>query len=291
MKAKTETLNANTTLSSEDILHRLVLPIQTRGNIGKSTEAIGRCEWMTQLGISWKGYDLDAYNRTLSTTFPEQVSFVDLGAEPEGEIIKILRRTTQTSVTIIDPRAHLNETLLNAMQMVDLAARGAEARLRSTVLLYPIDEISDMDDLTHTVDTLGSSVDYVVVRNPVKTPRTKMFDGSELESQLSGLGAARIDLPPLLSDTRNHLRALEVQHGRGISPAEALRNPDLRIDMTHRIILEDWLRKLFGCFETVAWHLLPSPDARKLVSERKVAAPTARSAAKRGGKVNLANIE
>jgi hypothetical protein len=74
-----------------EILHRLVVPIQTRGNLGKSTEAIARCEWMTERGVTWTGYDLDAFNRTLSTTYPEDVVFVEPGPEPEGELIKIFR--------------------------------------------------------------------------------------------------------------------------------------------------------------------------------------------------------
>ena len=79
--------------TTSEILHRLVVPIQTRGNLGKSTEAIARCEWMTERGVTWKGYDLDAFNRTLSTTYPEVVVFVEPGPEPEGELIKIFRRS------------------------------------------------------------------------------------------------------------------------------------------------------------------------------------------------------
>ena len=37
------------------VAHRLVLPIQTRGNIGKSTEAIARCEGMSQRHVQWRG--------------------------------------------------------------------------------------------------------------------------------------------------------------------------------------------------------------------------------------------
>ena len=75
------------------------------------------------------------------------------------------------------------------------------------------------------VETLADSVDWVIVRNPVKIPTTKFFQGSELEAQLMDCGAARLEIPALLSDTRNHLRSREIQIGRGLSPAEALKNP------------------------------------------------------------------
>ena len=40
---------------------------------------------MTERSAAWKGYDLDAFNRTLSTTYPEEVAFVEPGPEPEGD--------------------------------------------------------------------------------------------------------------------------------------------------------------------------------------------------------------
>ena len=276
---------------STAVAHRLVLPIQTRGNIGKSTEAIARCEWMSQRQVPWRGYDLDGFNRTLSTTFPDQVTLVadGSGGEPEGEIIKILRRATHASVTVVDPRAHMNDTILRALRMVEFPRRAAESGVRATVLLFPIDEISDMDDIAATVETLGNGVDWVLVRNRVKTPRTRMFDGSELERELTGYGAVWLDLPALLSDTRNHLRAVELQEGRGISPAEALRNPALPVDTTHRIILEDWLRTLFQGFDAIAGHLLPAVQAEAVGARRQ--APAEKRTARRGAKVNRANIE
>ncbi len=269
--------------------HRLVLPIQTRGNIGKSTEAIARCEWMSQRQVQWQGYDLDTFNRTLSTTFPDHAVLVADSGEPEGEIIKILRRAAQASVTVIDPRAHMNDTILRAMQMVEFTKRAADSGVRATVLIFPIDEISDMDDIAATVDALGSGVDWVLIKNKVKTPRTRMFDGSELERELDGFGAVRLELPALLSDTRNHLRAVELQEGRGISPAEALRNPDLKMDTTHRIILEDWLRTLFHGFEAIADHLLPTAEARTVKASIEPA--VGKKTVRRGAKINRANIE
>ena len=110
------------------------MPIQTRGNLGKSTEAIARCEWMSQRGVSWKGYDLDAFNLTLSTTYAGTVDFIEPGQEPEGELIKIFRRITEAEVTVIDPSAHMNRTILRAMRMVRLTELCADIAARVTVL-------------------------------------------------------------------------------------------------------------------------------------------------------------
>ena len=132
-------------------------------------------------------------------------------------------------------------------------------------------------------------MDWVLVKNKVKTPRTRMFDGSELERELESFGAVRLEMPALLSDTRNHLRAVELQEGRGISPAEALRNPDVQVDTTHRIILEDWLRTLFQGFDAIASHLLPTSEATAIQAQAEL--PAGKRSLRRGAKVNRANIE
>jgi hypothetical protein len=273
--------------TTSEILHRLVVPIQTRGNLGKSTEAIARCEWMTERGVAWRGYDLDAFNRTLSTTYPEEVVFVEPGPEPEGELIKIFRRLAQSEVTVIDPSAHMNRTILRAMKMVCLTQLCEAIAAHVTVLIYPVDEVSDMDDIAQTVEALGDSVDWVIVRNPVKIPTTKFFQGSELESQLLALGAARLEIPALLSDTRNHLRSREIQLGRGLSPAEALRNLSIQLDIAHRIVLEQWLAEFLGRLDAIAGHLIPTAKAKALppARVREVVAPTRRISG-----INLENI-
>ncbi len=276
--------NANTT--SPDILHRLIVPIQTRGNLGKSTEAIGRCEWMNRRGIAWNGYDLDAFNRTLSGTY-ENVRFIEAGLEPEGELIKIFRQITQAEVTVVDPSAHMNRTILRAMHMVRLPEMCAEVSARVTALIYPVDEVSDMDDIAQTVETLADTVDWVIVRNPVKIPTSKFFQGSELEAELLAYGAKRLEIPSLLSDTRNHLRSREVQLGRGLSPAEALTHPDVHLDTAHRIILEQWLADLFGRFDAIAGHLIPTAKAGIL---KPAAAAKTRPAQRRVSGINLENI-
>jgi hypothetical protein len=275
--------------STSEIKHRLVVPIQTRGNIGKSTEAVARCEWMLQRGVTWAGYDLDRFNRTLSTTYPHSVQFLDPGDEPESAIITVLRRITHAEVTIIDPSAHLDRAMLDALRKVNFAeiAKGAQARL--TVLVFPIDEVSDMDDIARTVDVLSSSADWVVVRNPARIRRTRFFDGSELEASLRTFGAAFVEIPSLLSDTRNHLRALEIRAGRGFSPAEALKNPELRMDLLHRMVLEDWLQEMFRRFDAIASHLLPTANALS-VQPKAAASSPGRPASKRGAAVNVDNI-
>jgi len=273
---------------SKTLHHRLVLPIQTRGNLGKSTEAIARCEWMNAREVQWKGYDLDASNRTLSTALPNHVSFVPPSAEPEGQVVRILRGVTKAEVTVVDPSAHMEQTILRAFHMVRFPEMAAAANARATVMVYPIDEISDMDDIARTVDALGDTVDWIVVRNPARVPTTRFYERSALERQLGQFGAARLDIPPLLTDTRNYLRTQEARLGRAFSPSQALTDSSLELDLGHQLILEDWLEEFFSRLDAIAAHLLPTDVAARIPKPRETPAIPI-SDRRRGSSINLEN--
>jgi hypothetical protein len=281
-----KTDNPNGTSISK-IKHRLVLPIQTRGSLGKSTEAIIRAEWMRQHRVPWKGYDLDVYNRTLSETYPEEVILVEPSREPVSDIIKILRKVNQVAVTMIDPQAHMNKTILSAIAQIDFPKFAVEAQARATVLIFPIDEVSDMEDISETVDTLGDSVDWIIVRNRERIPTTKFFDGSALEKQLQGYKAGYLDLPPLLTDTRNHLRGSQLKLGRTLSPAEAITNPSLEIDAVHRILFQKWVAEVFRRLDAVGSYLVPDEYAETIKPGAEVRPDKAH---RRAAGINLENI-
>jgi len=273
--------------SVRQIKHRLVLPIQTRGSLGKSLEAILRGEWMRQYGIPWKGYDLDVYNHTLSDTYPDEVTLVQPSREPVADIIKIMRKVNQVAVTVIDPQAHMNKIILSAIAQVDFPKFAAQAQARATVFIFPIDEVSDMEDISETVDTLGDSVDWIVVRNRERIPTTKFFDGSQLEKQLESYHAGYLEIPSLLTDTRNHLRGVQVKLGRAISPAEAVANGDLGVDLVYRMVLEKWLVEVFHNFNAIKSFLVPDAYAEKITAPGDIRQKRERAVATG---INLENI-
>src|SRR5579862_1839462 len=100
------------------IKHRLILPMQAKGNMGKSIEVVARASWLNQRSIHWQGFDLDGDNRTLSRLFPEQTKLIPLNGQAEDldELIAILRQAAATPVTLVDPRAHLDALLTKAIR-------------------------------------------------------------------------------------------------------------------------------------------------------------------------------
>ncbi|NUQ64491.1 MAG: ATPase [Pirellulales bacterium] len=270
-----------------DVTHRLLVPIQARGNVGKSTILNALAGWLEQRSVAWRGFDLDPDHRSFERCFPATVAWQPLGEEPEGDLIKLLRTCTANPVTVIDPRAHLNEIVLRSWEMIRFPESFATTGGRITVLLFPADDLEVMTDLDRTVSRLAGTVDYVVVKNRARAPRTRMFDGSELEADLFRLGAVTLDVTVLLSMARNHLAALEAELGRGVSHLESVANRELSLDPMMRLIIEDWVKVLFRRFDRIAATLLPANLAAAITPEEANAAAVA--CIRRGAKINRSN--
>src|SRR5438876_9448128 len=240
--------------------HRLILPMQATGNVGKSLETAARACWLNQRGIRWQGFDLDGDNRTLSRLFPGQTKLVPLNGQPDDldELISILRKATVAPVTLVDPRAHLDGQLMKALQATHFFEIANSQSIGITVMVFPLDDLDVMSNLDVVCQFCGGRVDYIIVRNPARAAKTRMFDGSELELELLHYGAASITLPVLSEFVKLRLAKLEADHQRGIAFNEAIGNDELGLDIMARGVLQDWLGVLFSQYDQIAAKLLPT---------------------------------
>lgn len=270
------------------IKHRLILPIQAKGNVGKSIEAAARASWLNQRGIHWQGFDLDGDNKTLSRLFPEQTKLIPLNGQADDldELIAILRKATAAPVTLVDPRAHLDGQVMKALRATHFFDIANAQSIGITVMVFLLDDLDVMTNLDAVCQFCGSQVEYVIVRNPARAPKTRMFDGSDLERELLSLHAGSITLPVLSEFVKLRLAKLEADYQRGIPFNEAIGNDGLGLDIMARGVLQDWLGTLFAQYDQIAAKLLPAAEAANV--KPKVAPPIGEPAViKRGAKVNL----
>lgn len=270
------------------ITKRLVIPLARRGNIGKSTFVSAVAQWYDHHSVDWRGYDADVDHQSFSRLFPDSVALTPIGEEPEGDFLSILRKCAEQVVAVVDPRAHLSDVILRTMDMIRFTDSFAEAGGRVTAALFPCDDLEVMSDIDSTVERLGNSVDYLIVRNRARAQRTRMFDDSELQSELMRLGVVELEIPVLLSAARNHIAAHEARLQRGVTHIEAMGNRELGIDPLIRLAIRDWLSGLFRRFDGLATCLLPDSLAASITRQevrQSVAIP-----ARRGGRINSRDL-
>jgi hypothetical protein len=132
----------------------------------------------------------------------------------------------------------------------------------------------------------GRQVDYVIVRNPARASKNRMFDNSPMEKELLDCGAVTLTVPVLSEFVKLQLAKLEADHQRGIPFNEAIGNDSLGLDIMARGVLQDWLATMFNQYDQIAAKLLPAVEAATI--KPKTAPPIGEPlSAKRGAKVNL----
>ncbi len=247
---------------------RLLATVQSKGNLGKSTECLARIEWLNRHTIEWQAYDLDDAHRSIFKRYPIQTKLLAVsGPESAEQLLRVFRSAGRTPVQIMDARAQATDEILRVIQRTHFLSIAADQGIRMTVFLFPFDDLATMENLEMIVRELGDAVDYVIVRNPAKN-QTRMYDGSGLQSILTEWSAVEITLPVLFKSTLLQLDELEARHGRGIPWSEAIGNRDLKLDAFARGDLESFLTDTFAQYDAVATQLLPE-DAAAMVKPAK----------------------
>jgi hypothetical protein len=204
------------------------------------------------------------------------------------ELILILRKTNVQPVTLIDPRAHLDAQLMKALSAKHFFDIAAAQNVVITLMVFPFDDMDVMTNLAAVCQFCGRQVDYVIVRNPARSSKNRMFDNSPLEKEMHECGAVTLTVPVLSQFVKLRLAKLEANHQRGIPFNEATGNDSLGLDIMARGVLQDWLGTMFNQYDQIAEKLLPAAEAASI--KPKVVPPIGEpSAIKRGAKVNFPN--
>ena len=109
----------------------------------------------------------------------------------------------------MDPRAHLDAQLLQALRTTRFFEIAAAQNVGITILVFPLDDLDVMTNVDSVCLYCGDKAEYVNVRNPARAPKTRMFDGSELEKELLSHGAACLTVPLLSEFVKLRLAKLE----------------------------------------------------------------------------------
>lgn len=251
---------------------RLIVPLQAKGTIGKTTTISLIAEYLTQIGENWRGFDLDERNNEFVRTFEDNVKSVPLANEEHiDNVARILAHGMTSNVVILDPQAFTDQLLRDALRITKFLDVAPEQGIKTTVLVFPFQEETVMREIVETYEFVDGRAEYILVYNLTKPGEIKnrfqMFYGSPLERTFLEAGAKQVFIPHLLERTRLKHRELINRLGRGVRYGEFVKNTELDIDFGQRGIMEDWLSQVFWQFDEVA-ELLTSPEGLELARER-----------------------
>jgi len=184
----------------------------------------------------------------------------------------------------------MSNLLLDAFESTGFLKLFSEQGGRVTAILLPADDLEVMMDIDRTLSRFGGAVDYLVIRNSFRAPKTNMLNGSELEQELVRLNAGFVQLPTLLATARNMISAKEISLGRAITHVESVANAELKFDPMIRIIIEHWIRDIFHQFDANAKLLITTDKIGSVTKANKAKPSDATKTTQRGARLNLGGM-
>ncbi len=239
----------------------------SKGGLGKSVEAEFRAAWLLARGIDWRGSDLDDRHRTFSGRHPNRVAV--LRSESPEEAKEAYLATFISSihdafpVHIVDSRAQADEFFVDAAKNFNFLSLAAEHGVRSTLFIFPSDELETMGNLTKLVQFCAHRVDFVIVENPARSG-SRLFKNSTFEKTLLDLGAKKIRLPTISSPTMLAMEGVEHKLKRGISFAEFATRESGHLEPLMAAELQYALTQMYTSYDAIADVLLPTALAARV---------------------------
>ncbi|MDD2677167.1 MAG: hypothetical protein PHP75_06845 [Methylacidiphilaceae bacterium] len=240
-----------------EIKNRVLVPLIRKGGVGKSTTMSTIADWLTANSVDWSGYDLDDEQRTFMTNHSDRVRQMPPDEQRQTQLAWILGGAEKHAVTLVDPKAHQYEELLDVLRLMAKAEERVLADgVRVTVLLFPSDQEQRLGDIQQTIDTLLDTVDYLVVDNTqVHREKLVYFERAELINDLTALTAQRVKLPILWESTKKGMAIASEDVGRPLGFLEASQTKQM--ETFNRLFLGRWLQTIFAEYGRAQAVLLP----------------------------------
>ena len=229
-------------------MKRLILILNGKGGVGKSTFATHLVQFYKDLGAAHRSVDTDNENSTLKRFHPD-AEFVDLSA-PRG-LDLLFELLQQTHTVIADCRAASTDLILGYFAEVSVFEVLASLGARLTVVMPVNHEPDSLEQLRVISSALENRCDYVVVRNQVHSDHFSLYDKSRIRARLlSELRAHEITMPKLYDWLVTGLSERNLTLTAALAPGE--------FTLIDRQRLLNWWRTLRAQMETVGPVLIPA---------------------------------
>lgn len=236
---------------------RLICPLQSTGQVGKSTVLASIIEYLKVTDTSYRAIDADGEHKTLSTWYDDvqHIPFAE-----KHDLLSVLGALGSEKTQLVDFPAQATTAILNALADFDAISFLAERGIRVTVVLFANQDQAGMMAAADIYRTLGRTVDYLVVENPAKFGSTGFWR--------SRLGKAfendpRLVLPTLPDDIVYQVNLESKKHGKILHFIEAIKV----IDGLEKSALISWRKEVFTALHKACRVLLPvgapAPDTNE----------------------------
>lgn len=228
----------STKAPSLPITTRVVAVAQNKGSVGKSTIALCLIDLWIRLGLPIQVIDGDSDHNTLRYAYEDEpwVKPIDLlGSDARSNLLDFLAPAYQQPLVLIDSPANSSSRFWARLQLDGAIAKSLAAHGKRITFLVPMSgDPEALDSLLDLWEAYGTSVDWVIAKNPsAKNHNFAFYDASDERAAILAAGGIEIVSSPLESAAADRLATARRSLGQILSP-------DSDIDINYKGFIEAW---------------------------------------------------
>ena len=171
-----------------------------KGGVGKSVMSRVLAQFFIDEELEFCGVDADMSHGALMRYYSEYSSSVDLESFSSADQI-MDRALEKERRVLVDLPAQSARRLRRWMDAGDLISFSKEMNVRLVFWHVSDGGFDSVNQLEAVIDTLGSTVDYLVIRNYGRSNNFFQLDESDALKRVLDAGGKIISLPPLDAET------------------------------------------------------------------------------------------
>ena len=256
---------SNTTETKSEatpIRQRLVMPIQSVGELGKSLTADGLISLLKFAGVPHAGVDLDPRHHTLSDRH-DGIALVDATHSEDawGDMIDAL--PTDAPTIILDIPSNATDRIIAFVQHFGLLKIWRQSSVRLTLLIFASDGAKAKDSAYDAREFFGDEVDYLLIENSAQF-KSEVFKQTPLYDWFVARHTPTVTIPRISSGTLAAWDAAQHEAGRGLSLDAVckLRSP-CALSPMRQVEMAGIRDLLLAQFENCTSKIVPDPDLIK----------------------------
>jgi hypothetical protein len=162
---------------------RIDLILNAKGGVGKSFFAVNLVQYLKDKKVPHVAIDTDNANSTLKRSHGEAL-FVNLNQPSELDVI--FTALDVQPLVVVDGRAASTDQILSYFGEIELADLLTKLKASLTLVIPVCHEADSVAQIKVLSEVLGSTCNYVVVKNEALSQQFGLYDQSQVRGRVTG---------------------------------------------------------------------------------------------------------
>ncbi len=238
-----------------------------KGGVGKTTVARTLLDYFTAHNIPTRAFDTESPKGTLKRFHPDLTEVVDVTTVPDQMKIFDTLGSAEAKVTIIDIRAGLLSSTLQALRDIGFLDSAKKGQITFSVFHILGPSIASLDEIAETAQFVGDA-NYFLVKNFINNSTFFEWDPATYDSYFNKIkGASEIIIPQLNTMACEQVEVASVPFVTFVANKNA-KGDAANYSFVLRGYVRHWLGNVWGEYDRVK---LPELVAAKEDNVRQVA--------------------